>query len=115
MSLLSKITGRQHHFKVVLKYFPDQTMAHTFVERRLNVWVADRRNIANDRMIRKEIGPEMVSQVPKHLKRNGKLEVSEVYYLGWFRPLTEAKAKQKPALPLSQAIELMAVYLGKRA
>lgn len=115
MSLLSKITGRQHHFKVVLKYFPDQTMAHTFVERRLNVWVADRRNIANDRMIRKEIGPEMVSQVPKHLKRNGKLEVSEVYYLGWFRPVEKQEKPERKLTPkLSQVIELMAVYIGKR-
>lgn len=87
MNLLSKITGRQHHFKIVLTYRPDKGQAFPYIQRRLNVWMPDRSAIGNDRQVKKAICQPMIDSIPRHMKRNGSLEVSEVYYLGWFRPV----------------------------
>ena len=115
MSWLSKITGRQHHFKVTLKFYPDLNNGRTFVTRTCNVWLEDRALIADDRAIRKTIGPVMVNEIPSYRRCNGTLKLCEVYYLGWFRPVQkQEQTTQKLTPKLSQVVELMAVYLGKR-
>lgn len=85
MSLLSKITGRQHHFKVVLRYYPTSNGGH-YVERIVNVWFQDRAIIADDRKIKRALASDMLKQTPRHLMQNGDLKICGAYYLGWFRP-----------------------------
>jgi len=84
--LLSRITGRQHHFKIVLKFYPDRRQAAYHVFRMQTVWMRNRRNILDERMLRKIIGPSMVRSVPRHRLKNGGIDIAEVYYLGWLRP-----------------------------
>lgn len=91
MSILGRITGRQHHFKILLTYRPEKDQERPFVQRRLNVWMQDRSLIADDREVKKSVAENMFKAIPRHLKRNGTLEVSEVYYLGWFRPVERKK------------------------
>ncbi|MCK2149465.1 hypothetical protein MYE70_10345 [Marinobacter alexandrii] len=93
MSILSRITGRQHHFKILLTYRPIANKERPFVTTRLNVWLQDRSLIADDRKVKKAVAETMLKDIPKQLKRNGTLEVSEVYYLGWFKPLDNKPQK----------------------
>lgn len=86
MSLLSKISGRQHHFKVVLTYRPEKGKDSPYVRKMTNIWMEDRSLIADDRRIKKAIAESFLRAIPRYLKRNGTLELSEVYYLGWFKP-----------------------------
>lgn len=93
MSLLSKLTGRHHHFKILLTYRPEKGQERPFVSRRVTIWLQDRSAIADDRQVKKAVAENMISQIPRHLKRNGTLEVSEVYYLGWFKPIRKSKGR----------------------
>lgn len=86
MNLLSKITGRRHHFKVVLRYYPSPKDGSMYIERIINVMMPDRRDIANDRDTKQLIAPDMFAEMPRHMKRNGNLRVQSIYYLGWFKP-----------------------------
>lgn len=91
MSILSKLTGRQHHFKILLTYRPDRGQERPFIERRMNVWMPDRSAIANDRNVKKAVCQHMIDSIPRHMRRNGTLELTEVYYLGWFKPIERRK------------------------
>lgn len=86
MNLLSKITGRRHHFKVVVRYYPDPTNGMNNVERIINVWMPDRRDIADERGVKRLLAPNMFAEMPRRLKCNGILRIQSVYYLGWFKP-----------------------------
>lgn len=85
--LLHKLTGREHHFKVALRYFQEPGNGNRYTERVATVWAPDRRLIANDRAIKQAIAPEMIADLPRHLRCNGTVLVREVYYLGWFKPI----------------------------
>ncbi|WP_027854683.1 hypothetical protein [Marinobacterium litorale] len=87
MSWLSKITGRQHHFKIELRYTPDNSNGQVNITNTFNIWMPDRAAIADDRKIKKDCSKHMIDAIPRHLKRNGKLEITRVYYLGWFKPV----------------------------
>lgn len=84
--LLSKLTGRQHHFKLVIRYTPDRFVAEHYSERVMTVWVRERRDVADERYIRKAVGAGLVESVPRHRRNNGNVQIRETYYLGWFRP-----------------------------
>jgi hypothetical protein len=71
---------------VVLAYRPEKGKDSPCVRNMTNIWMEDRSLIADDRRIKKAIGESFLRTIPRHLKRNGTLELSEVYYLGWFRP-----------------------------
>ncbi|WP_417315628.1 hypothetical protein [Cycloclasticus pugetii] len=85
MTLLSKITGRQHHFKVVLRYYPSADGSR-YVERVVNVWFQNKALISDDRKIKQALAGDLFSQTPSHLKQNGDLKIYAAYYLGWFKP-----------------------------
>lgn len=91
MSLLSKLTRRRHHFKILLTYRPEKGQERPFVSQLETVWMQDRSAIADDRQVKKAVSGNLFSQIPRHLKRNGTLEVSEVYYLGWFKPIRKSQ------------------------
>lgn len=84
--LLSNITGRQHHFKVVSRYTPNADDGSRYVERVSTIWMKDRRYIIDEREIRKHIGPTMIAETPRAFLTNGRIAIREVYYLGWFKP-----------------------------
>lgn len=92
MSLLSKVTGRQHHFKVLITYYPNPGQGQPSIDRRVNIWMPDRSLIGNDRAIKKVIAPGLVAELPRHLRTNGEVIVREAYYLGWFKPVDRRKA-----------------------
>ncbi|MDC8803878.1 hypothetical protein PRZ61_10570 [Halomonas pacifica] len=84
--LLSTITGRQHHFKVVVRYTPDGRRGEYYAERITTVWMQERKSITDERQIRKMVGASLVENVPRYLRNNGNIEIRGAYYLGWFRP-----------------------------
>ena len=87
-SLISKVvyflTRRQYHFKIVLVYIPDRRNAATNVTTSRTIWLQDRREILDERAIKQALGPGFISGIPKAYKKNGGLDVKEIYYLGWF-------------------------------
>ena len=85
MIWLSELTGRHHHYKVVLRYYPSDD-GNRYIERIVNVWFKDRSLILDERGIKRAVAPRMINQIPRHLKRNGDLKIREAYYLGWFKP-----------------------------
>lgn len=84
--LLSRITGRQHHFKLVIHYVPDRRNPGHYAERICTAWMRGRHEIADERQIRKAVGESLVSNIPRHRRKNGGIDIRAVYYLGWFRP-----------------------------
>lgn len=85
-ALLHKLTGRQHHFKIVLRFYPDRRAGDFHIERKINICMPDRRLITDERALRKQFASSMIDQIPRNRLRNGGIDVAEVYYLGWFRP-----------------------------
>lgn len=83
--LVYKITGRKHHFKVKVTYTPDPKNGSTFVGHVFNLETIDVSEIINDRMIKKLVADEIIGFTPKYLRKNGIMQVAEVYYLGWFK------------------------------
>jgi len=84
--LLSKISGRQHHFKLVIHYVPDRMNASHYAERIMTAWMPERSNIADERQIKKMVGESLVANIPRHRRNNGHIDIRAVYYLGWFKP-----------------------------
>ena len=84
--LLHKITNRHYHFKVLVTYTPDSANAGMNITALRTVWFADRSLITKEREIKKSIGPKFIIRIPKKYLRNGQLELSAFYYLGWFKP-----------------------------
>ena len=84
--LLSRITGRRHHFKLVVHYVPDRMRASHYAERICTARTKERRDILDERQIRKDLGESLVAGIPRYQRRNGGVDIRAVYYLGWFRP-----------------------------
>lgn len=83
---ISRLTGRQHHFKLLVRFTPDHSRGQMNVERVLTAWMHDRKEILDERNIRKLVGPSMVEGTPRHMLNNGGIDIRAVYYLGRFRP-----------------------------
>lgn len=84
---ISKITGRHHHFKLLIRFVPDRRQGSIYVERVVTVWMREKKIILDERDIRKKIGPGMVSSLPRRILNNGGIDIRAVYYLGRFRPV----------------------------
>lgn len=84
--ILHKLTGRQHHFKVLVKYTPDYREGGNNITALRTIWMPDRSTILDEREIKKGIGPELIAKIPRSLLKNGKIELCEFYYLGWLKP-----------------------------
>lgn len=87
---ISTLTGRQHHFKLAIRYTPDRNRAEYYAERVLTVWMRERRCILNEREIRKMVGEGLVSNIPRYQRNNGGIDIREAYYLGRFKLKLEA-------------------------
>lgn len=86
--LLSRITGRRHHFKLMIHYVPDRSRPSMYAAKITTVWMSERRHINDERQIRLMVGPGMVEAIPKHHRRNGAIAIWATHYLGWFKPAT---------------------------
>ncbi|KTG25435.1 hypothetical protein AWR38_01300 [Idiomarina sp. WRN-38] len=84
---ISKLTGRRHHFKLLVRFTPDRNRGQVHVERVTTVWMREKKSILDERDIRKQIGPSMVKGTPRRMLKNGGIDIRAVYYLGWFRPV----------------------------
>lgn len=91
--ILSLITGNRYHFKVKVKYTPDTSNSDVNATQVSTINMADRSCINDDRLIKQLLAPGMMAKVPRNLLTSGVIEVSEVYYLGWFKP-TPLKVSQ---------------------
>lgn len=83
---ISRITGKQHHFNIHIRFTPDRKRGDACVERITTVWMAERKNIIDERSIRKQVGPSMVSGTPRHMLNNGGIDIYGAYYLRRFKP-----------------------------
>lgn len=83
---ISKLTGRQHHFKLLIRFTPDRHRGQMYVERVSTVWMREKKSILDERDIRKQVGPGMVKGTPKQMLNNGGIDIRAAYYLGRFRP-----------------------------
>ncbi|MET3998874.1 hypothetical protein ABIE60_000849 [Marinobacterium sp. MBR-109] len=89
MSLLSKITGRQHHYFVRFRYYPEQGNGSLYADRRLVIWTPDQVEITNQRGLKKACWS--IDNIPRHLRKNGTLLIEQIDYLGWFKPKKVSK------------------------
>ena len=83
--LVSTLTGRHHHFHLVLRFMPDRQCGSTYAERVVTVWMKERSEILDKRQIRK-MNADLVAAVPRHFLNNGGIDIREVYYLGRLKP-----------------------------
>ena len=84
MSLLSLITGRQHHYFVRFRYRPIQNSDAQYCDQTMVIWIRDQRLIADHREIKKACWD--INNIPWHLRKNGSLNIEQIHYLGWFKP-----------------------------
>lgn len=89
MTILSKITGRQHHYFVRFRYYPDPGNGDLYADSRLVIWTHDQLEITNQRALKRECWS--IDSIPCHLRRNGTLLIEQISYLGWFRPKKVSK------------------------
>lgn len=87
---LNKITGRFHHFKILVKYTPNINNGTENITTMRTLWMPCKREILMEREIKKLISPEFIKQIPKKYLKNGTIELREFYYLGYFRPIKKA-------------------------
>ena len=84
--LLSRLTGRQFHYRVEVAYYPYPGNMHVYAVRRAIVWGDDRSEMFAGRTIRKAIGDAFVKNLPRTMLQNGQLNITNISYLGWFKP-----------------------------
>ncbi len=77
--LVSTLTGRRHHFKLVLRFQPDRRHANYYAERITTVWMKQRSDILDERQLRK-MNADLVPVIPRHNLNNGGIDIREVYY-----------------------------------
>lgn len=110
--LRSLFSGKQHYFKVKLTFYPDPSSSGKYVSRISTIGLSDRADAANDRIIKKTLVNNMVTN---YLKTYGKpsdaksfLEVSEIYYLGYFKkPKGFSHVGQEKAAKMSKRFKLL--------
>lgn len=83
-TLLHKITGRQHQYRVTLAYIPKNPKGAS-ITKTYYFGVTGRDSRSLDRDIRAAIGPKFLEVIPKRFLNNGRLEVRNLSYLGWFK------------------------------
>lgn len=85
--LLSKLTGRRHHYVITVRYTPDKNYPDQCHSKTVTA-VHPRKNIAYD----KEYIKTMVSAVRvaagffPYPRAGERIEILEVHYIGWFKP-----------------------------
>lgn len=81
----SRLFKRQFHYYVKLRYFPNPADDRTYAARNMTVSMECRRQgIGHFRNLRKQIVDDLITSLPRHMKRNGRLEIVEITYLGWY-------------------------------
>ena len=84
--LLSHLTGRRFHYQVEVTYYPHPGNMDVYAVRRITVWGDDRSGMFAGRTIRKVIGDSFVKTLPRTILQNGQLNITNISYLGWFKP-----------------------------
>lgn len=83
--LLCKITKRRFYFSAQIRYIPDTKNANTYVSREILFGLDSRDASSLLRTVRKAYGPKLIAGVPKYLLKNGKVEIKNLNYIGWFK------------------------------
>lgn len=89
MNILSRITGRQHHYLVRFRYRLIRNSDERYCNQNMVIWIRDQRLIADRREIKKACWD--INNIPRYLRKNGSLEIEQINYLGWFRPKKVSK------------------------
>ena len=78
---ISKLTGRKHNWliKVFYKIPGDAPFFKTVV-----IGLTHPYFINDTRQIKQCVGPDFIKDIPKICRRNGKMEIELINYLGWF-------------------------------
>lgn len=85
--LINAISGRCWNFHVTFKYELNPGVANTaFVSNSMTISTTDRNLLASHRNLKKMLVPDMVKNLPKHLRSNGKLYIEQITYIGWYKP-----------------------------
>ncbi|UKL15016.1 hypothetical protein hairong_111 [Pseudomonas phage hairong] len=116
-AILTTITGRQHYFKVRLVFYPDPRFGDRYTSRVMNVGLTDRSDIANERLVKKALVDDLVTNYikahPQPCSAKGMLAITEVYYLGWFaKPKNFHRIKTDDAKKVDKKFSTRAVLHG---
>lgn len=89
--LISKLTGRNWNYFITFAYYmnPDKPNGGS-ATKSMTFSVKDRNVLGNHRLLKKELLPRFVIDLPKQYRLNGDMEVQSITYVGWFKP-TERK------------------------
>lgn len=89
--LITKLTGRNWNYFITFVYYmaPGEINSGS-ATKSMTFSVKDRNVLGNHRLLKKELMPRFVIDLPKHCRTNGSMEVQSITYVGWFKP-TERK------------------------
>ena len=82
--ILCLLTGRRFRFACQLRYTPDANNGTCNSTREVMFATRNRKKAINDREIKKAYASQFIAAIPKRWLRNGKYEVINLRYLGWF-------------------------------
>lgn len=83
--IIKKVTKRRHHYQATLKYTPDIKNSQIYITRNVFFSVIGRDSKTFARATKKAIVGDFVESIPRHLKKNGKLTLENISYLGFFK------------------------------
>lgn len=89
--LICKLTGRNWNYFITFVYYmsPGEINSGS-ATKSMTFSVKDRNVLGNHRLLKKELLPRFVIDLPKQHRTNGSMEVQSITYVGWFKP-TERK------------------------
>lgn len=85
--LMTSLTGRQFQYQVTIRYNYEQDRDgfwpdSKYVSRTINVGLTDPRVLHFNHHLNKELSPMFIKQIPRHLLRNGLVQITNVNFLG---------------------------------
>lgn len=85
--LICKLTGRHWNYFITFVYYMEPGKANSgTATKSMTLSVRDRNVLGNHRLLKKELIPSFVVDMPKQYRTNGNLEVQSMTYVGWFKP-----------------------------
>lgn len=77
------LTGYRYNYRVSLTYFVKNKPLHQITT---TVALTTPEFFKKFRNISKILGPDLITEIPKYLLKNGKIQIQPICYLGFYKP-----------------------------
>lgn len=94
-NIINWLTGRAWNYQATFRYTPDANNGQMNITRIVNFHVTDRNALADHRVLKKALVPNMVKTQNKRYLTNGDLEIASISYIGWYKPRQSPKRTGK--------------------